>query len=255
MRQKIVAGNWKMNNDLHEGLKLASEVFNLVNEEISSDVMVLLAPPAIHLYGLKNLTNSNEKVQLAAQNCSEHPYGAYTGEISAAMVKSCGAKYVILGHSERRQLFGESNETLARKVDLAIANDLRPIFCCGESSGVRDKGEHTAYVSNQIEESLFHLDENDFSKVVIAYEPIWAIGTGVNATAEQAQEMHKAIRDFVQQKYGKEIAENLSILYGGSCKSSNAPELFECPDVDGGLIGGASLQSIEFVNIVKSFPS
>jgi triosephosphate isomerase len=143
---------------------------------------------------------------------------------------------------------------LARKVDQALTNDLRPIFCCGESSGVRDKGEHIAYVSNQIEESLFHLDEKSFGRTVIAYEPIWAIGTGVNATSGQAQEMHKSIRQFVQQKYGKTIAGDLSILYGGSCKASNASELFACQDVDGGLIGGASLQSIEFVNIAKSFP-
>jgi len=244
-----------MNNNLHEGLKLASEVFNLVNEEVKSEVLVLLAPPAIHLYGLKNLIEGNSHVQLAGQNCSEHASGAYTGEISAAMVRSCGAKFVIIGHSERRQYFNESNEQLARKVDQALANDLRPIFCCGESSGIRDKGDHLAFVSNQIEESLFHLDNNAFSKVVIAYEPIWAIGTGVNATTDQAQEMHKAIREFVQQKYGKDIASNLSILYGGSCKASNAPELFACPDVDGGLIGGASLQSIEFVSIAKSFPS
>jgi len=243
-----------MNNDLHEGLKLASEVINLVNEEVRNDVLVLLAPPAIHLYGLKNLMNNNSRVQLAAQNCSEHVSGAFTGEISATMIRSCGAKYVILGHSERRQYFAESNEMLARKVDQALTNDLRPIFCCGESSGVRDKGEHIAYVSNQIEESLFHLDEKSFGRTVIAYEPIWAIGTGVNATSGQAQEMHKSIRQFVQQKYGKTIAGDLSILYGGSCKASNASELFACQDVDGGLIGGASLQSIEFVNIAKSFP-
>ena len=242
-----------MNNDLHEGLKLASEVFNLVNEEVKSDVLVLLAPPAIHLYGLKNLIEGNSRVKLAGQNCSEHSAGAYTGEISAAMIRSCGAKFVIIGHSERRQYFNETNEVLAKKVDQALANDLRPIFCCGESSSIRDKGEHLAFVSNQIEESLFHLDNDDFSKVIIAYEPIWAIGTGVNATADQAQEMHKGIRGFVQQKYGRDIAADLSILYGGSCKASNAPELFACPDVDGGLIGGASLNANDFLGIINSY--
>jgi triosephosphate isomerase len=171
------------------------------------------------------------------------------------MIKSSGADFVIIGHSERRQYFKETDETLAKKVNIALTNNLSPIFCCGEPLSIREKGEHQTYVSDQIEKGLFHLSEEDFSNVIIAYEPIWAIGTGVNATTEQAQEMHQSIRQFVQQKYGKTISENLSILYGGSCKASNAQELFACPDVDGGLIGGASLKSREFVDIAKSFPS
>jgi len=244
-----------MNNDLHEGLKLASEVVHMVNDEVKKEVLVLLAPPFIHLHGLRNLVIDHPKVELAAQNCSEHESGAYTGEVSAAMIHSCGAKYVIIGHSERRQYFEESNETLAKKINLALSNGLSPIFCCGEPLGVREKNEHATYVSNQIEASLFHLSKDDFSKVIIAYEPIWAIGTGVNASSDQAQEMHLTIRQYVKQKYGKDVAENLSILYGGSCNAKNAPQLFACPDVDGGLIGGASLKSREFVDIARSFPS
>jgi len=244
-----------MNNDLHEGLKLASEVVNMVNDEVRSDVLVILAPPFIHLHGLRNLVEDHPKVELAAQNCNENESGAFTGEVSATMIKSSGADFVIIGHSERRQYFKETDETLAKKVNIALTNNLSPIFCCGEPLSIREKGEHQTYVSDQIEKGLFHLSEEDFSNVIIAYEPIWAIGTGVNATTEQAQEMHQSIRQFVQQKYGKTISENLSILYGGSCKASNAPELFACPDVDGGLIGGASLKSREFVDIAKSFPS
>lgn len=253
MRKRIVAGNWKMNNTLEEGLKLTSEIVNMVNDEVSDDVTVVLAPPFIHLTSLKSSISGADKIFLSAQNCSEHASGAYTGEISAPMLNSIGADYVILGHSERREYFSETNAQLASKVDIALENNLIPIFCCGESLEIRENGDFVDFVSNQIKEGLFHLSEASFSKIVIAYEPIWAIGTGRTASSEQAQEMHAALRSFIADKYGSEIADNTSILYGGSCKPSNAPELFACADVDGGLIGGASLKSRDFVDIIKSY--
>ncbi|MEM6524901.1 MAG: triose-phosphate isomerase [Bacteroidota bacterium] len=253
MRKKIVAGNWKMNNTLEEGQKLTSEIVNMVNDEVNEDVTVILAAPFTHLTMVKSGISAASKVYLSAQNCSEHASGAYTGEIAAAMLNSVGAEYVILGHSERREYFSETNQQLATKVDIALENRLTPIFCCGESLEIRENGDFVSFVCNQINESLFHLSEKEFSKIVIAYEPIWAIGTGLTASSEQAQEMHAALRSFISDKYGNVIAENTSILYGGSAKPSNAPELFACEDVDGGLIGGASLKSRDFVDIVKSF--
>ncbi len=252
MPQKIVAGNWKMNNTIDEGLKLTSEIANMVADEVSSDVKVILAPPFVHLTQVKNLIKGNEKLFLSAQNCSEHASGAYTGEVSAAMLKSLGANYVIIGHSERREYFNENNEQLSQKVDAALGNGLTPIFCCGEPLEIREAGTYIDYVQQQLRESLFHLSEEAFEKIVIAYEPIWAIGTGKTASSAQAQEMHAAIRSFLEAKYG-EKAKDTSILYGGSCKPSNAKELFACNDVDGGLIGGASLKSRDFTDIVKSF--
>lgn len=242
-----------MNKTLEEGQKLTSEIVNMVNDEVSDDVTVILAPPFTHLTAVKSGISGISKIHLSAQNCSEHASGAYTGEVAAAMLNSLGAEYVILGHSERREYFSETNEQLATKVDLALENGLTPIFCCGESLEIRENGDFISFVCNQLKESLFHLSESDFSKIVIAYEPIWAIGTGLTASSEQAQEMHAALRSFVAKQYGKTIAENTSILYGGSAKPSNAPELFACEDVDGGLIGGASLKSRDFVDIVKSF--
>ncbi|UII28447.1 triose-phosphate isomerase [Fulvivirga maritima] len=253
MRQKIVAGNWKMNNTLDEGLKLTSEIVNMVNDEVNTDVKVILAPPFVHLTQVKGLVKDSEKISVSAQNCNENDKGAYTGEISAEMLASVGAEYVILGHSERREYFGETNEQLAKKIDIVLANNLKPIFCCGESLEVRENGLFKEFVSNQISDSLFHLGEEDLKKVVIAYEPIWAIGTGKTASTEQAQEIHAVIRELLAERYGADVAEEISILYGGSCKPSNAPELFACKDVDGGLIGGASLKSRDFLDIIKSF--
>ena len=250
MRKKIVAGNWKMNKTLEEGLSLASEVVNMVNDEVQDEVTVVLCTPFVHLAQVGKLVNG--KVFLGAQNMSEHESGAYTGDISASMLKSVGAQFVILGHSERREYHNESNAQLASRVDVALAHGLTPIFCCGESLEIREAGTHVDFVTNQLKESLFHLDAEAIQKIVIAYEPIWAIGTGVTASTEQAQDMHKALRAELANQYSAAVADEISILYGGSAKPSNAPELFAQPDVDGGLIGGASLKSRDFVDVVKS---
>lgn len=251
MRKKIVAGNWKMNKTLEEGLKLTSEILNMVKDEVSNDAKVVICPPLVSVYSVGKLIEGT-KVELGAQNCYHKESGAYTGEVSVDMLKSAGAKYVIIGHSERREYFGETNQQLAEKVNLTLKAGLTPIFCCGESLQQREKGIHIDFINTQLTESLFHLGEVDFLKVVIAYEPIWAIGTGVTATTAQAQEMHEKIRKHLASKYAK-AAESVSILYGGSCKPDNAKELFACKDVDGGLIGGASLKSRDFVDIIKSF--
>ncbi len=253
MRKKIVAGNWKMNKDLAEGLKLASEIVNMVKDEVTKDVTVIITPPFIHLTSVSRLLAENNQVLVAAQNCSEKESGAFTGEVSAAMLRSIPVQAVILGHSERRQYFGEGDELLAKKVDMALGSDLMPIFCCGEPLEIREKETHAAYVSRQLKASLFHLSEDEFAKVVIAYEPIWAIGTGKTASPEQAQQMHLHIRNVIADQYGKEVASNTTILYGGSCNPHNAQELFALDDVDGGLIGGASLKSRDFLDIIKSF--
>lgn len=254
MRQKIVAGNWKMNKNLDEGLKLASELINMIQDELIDDVKIILAPPYIHLQSLSKLITESGNISLGAQNCHEKESGAYTGEISASMLKSVNVAYVIIGHSERRQYFNESNQLLAQKIDTLLKNNLRPIFCCGEPLEIREKDQHINYVVKQLEESLFHLSEEQFKNVVIAYEPIWAIGTGKTASTQQAQEMHAEIRRCIAGKFGSGAADDLSLLYGGSCTPQNAPELFACPDVDGGLIGGASLKSRDFTDIIKSFP-
>lgn len=253
MRKNIVAGNWKMNCTLPEGRKLASEVIHMVEDEVSNDVEVVLLPPFIHLTGIHQLIGSVKKIMLGAQNCHQSESGAYTGEISAAMLVSCGATYVTIGHSERREYFGETDELLAKKVKHALANGLTPIFCCGEKLEVREAGTHEKLVEEQIKKSLFDLSKEDILKVVIAYEPVWAIGTGKTASSDQAQEMHAFIRSLLSDKYGKAVSEEISILYGGSCKPSNAKELFTQPDVDGGLIGGASLKSRDFTDIIKAF--
>ncbi len=253
MRRKIAAGNWKMNKTLEEGKALTSEVMNMIEDEIRDDVKIVLCPPFIHLTTLQGLLKGKNQISLGAQNCSEHASGAYTGEISAPMLQSIGVEYVILGHSERREYYGESNELLAKKLNIALENNLTPIFCCGEPLQIREKDMQTEYVRKQIQASLFHLSQNDVARIVIAYEPIWAIGTGKTATTDQAQEMHATIRKQITEKYGQETANNISILYGGSVKPDNAKELFACMDVDGGLIGGASLKSRDFVDIAKSF--
>jgi triosephosphate isomerase len=253
MRKNIVAGNWKMNNSVDEGNILASEVINLVGDEVDTEVTIILGTPFVHLLPVVNITKQSDKVYTAAQNCSEHSAGAFTGEVSVSMLKSAGVDFVIIGHSERRQYFNETNTQLAQKVDLAMAEDLKPIFCCGEPLEIREDGSFFDYVCNQLTESLFHLTREQLSLLVIAYEPIWAIGTGKTATAQQAQEMHAQIRSHLASQYGDEVANGISILYGGSCKPDNAHELFANADVDGGLIGGASLNARDFVDIAKSF--
>jgi len=252
MRQKIVAGNWKMNKTLEEANILASEVLGMVTDEVKSNVRVILCAPFPYLLPIKNLLGSNSRISVSAQNCSEHESGAYTGEVSASMLKSLGVPYVILGHSERRQYFAEDGKLLAKKIDVAHKHGLIPIFCCGEPLDVREANGHEALVKKQIEESLFHLDADRLQKVVIAYEPVWAIGTGKTATSQQAQEMHAVIRKHLASKYGQSVADSITILYGGSVNAANAKELFSCPDVDGGLVGGASLKSREFTDIVKA---
>ena len=242
-----------MNNTLDEGKKLTSEIVNMVADETNGEVTVVLGTPFIHLLPTKQMTAGSNNIFVAAQNCSQHVSGAYTGEVSTKMLASAGVDFVIIGHSERREYFNETNEQLARKVDLALADGLTPIFCCGEPLEIREDGSFFDYVCNQLTESLFHLTREQFSKLVIAYEPIWAIGTGKTATAQQAQEMHAEIRRHLASQYGEETAESIAILYGGSAKPDNAPELFANKDVDGGLIRGASLKSRDFVDIIKSF--
>jgi triosephosphate isomerase len=252
MRKQIVAGNWKMNKTLQEANTLASEVLGMVNDEVKSEVKVIFCIPFPYLQSVKTIVGNNKHISVAAQNCSEHESGAYTGETSAAMLKSMDILHVVLGHSERRQYFGEDGKLLAKKVDVALKNGLTPIFCCGEVLEIREKGTHEQLVKQQVEESLFHLNADDLKKVVIAYEPVWAIGTGKTASAQQAQDMHAVIRKHIASKYGQPVADDLSILYGGSVNAANAKELFANPDVDGGLVGGASLKSREFTEIIKS---
>lgn len=252
MRNKIVAGNWKMNKTFEEANILASEVMGMVHDEVKGNVKVIFCVPFPYLVSIRNILGNNLRISAGAQNCSEHEWGAYTGEVSAHMLKSMSIPYVIIGHSERRQYFGENGALLARKVDMALKNNVIPIFCCGEPLDVRERNEHEKLVKQQVEESLFHLDEATLQKVVIAYEPVWAIGTGKTATAAQAQDMHAVIRKHIAGKYGKGAAGNISILYGGSVNAGNAKELFACEDVDGGLVGGASLKSREFTEIIKA---
>lgn len=253
MRKKIVAGNWKMNKTLEEANSLASEVKGMVEDEVKGNAIIILCTPSLFLLPIKNIIGNNTRISVGAQNCSEYESGAYTGEISVSMLKSCGVPYVILGHSERRQYFGEDGAMLAKKVDVSLKHNLTPIFCCGEPLEVRENNSHEALVKKQVEESLFHLDASGVQKVVIAYEPVWAIGTGKTASAQQAQDMHAVIRKHLAAKFSQSVADSISILYGGSVNAKNARELFACPDVDGGLVGGASLKSREFTEIAKSF--
>ena len=251
MRKNIVAGNWKMNTTLQEGVKLATEV----NEALKSrkpNCDVIIGVPFTHLASIKAVIDEN-KLGLSAENCADKTKGAYTGEVSAAMVASTGAKYVILGHSERRQYYHETSEILKEKVKLALENNLTPIFCIGEVLEERENGTYFDVVKRQVEEALFELSAEDFAKIILAYEPVWAIGTGKTATADQAEEIHAFIRKTIADKYGADVAENTSILYGGSCKPSNAKELFAKPNVDGGLIGGAALEAESFMGIVDAF--
>lgn len=249
-RKNIAAGNWKMNKDYEEGLTLAR---NLLVHSKASEALMILAPPFIHLKGVADIIKGQSHIKLAAQNCHQKSAGAYTGEISLEMLKSVGVEYVILGHSERREYFKESNKILAEKTNAVLEAGLTPVFCCGENLAIREANTHIAYVSDQLKASLFHLDSTDFGKIVIAYEPIWAIGTGVTASPEQAQDMHHAIRQLIADQYTNEVAESISILYGGSVKPANAVEIFGQPDVDGGLVGGASLKAEDFCKIYESF--
>ncbi len=252
MRNKIVAGNWKMNTIVRDGVALASMINNQLKDvELREDVKVIIAPPFIHLTFVRQVVDC-KKVLVAAQNCATEDAGAFTGEISAEMLKMLGCNSVILGHSERRAYYGETSETLIKKTEQVLKNEMTPIFCCGEMLEQREAGNHFKIVEVQVSEALFHLSEEDFAKIIIAYEPVWAIGTGVTASKEQAQEMHAFIRNFVKQKYGNKVADNLSILYGGSVKPNNAKEIFAEPDVDGGLIGGASLKPESFIDIIKA---
>jgi len=251
MRKNIVAGNWKMNKNLQEGIALAKELNEALKDKpVNCDVII--GTPFIHLASVVEVVDRN-RIGVAAQNCADKAAGAYTGEVSAAMVASTGAKYVILGHSERRAYYHETPEILREKVLLALANGLTPIFCIGEVLEERESGKHFEVVKSQIEASLFDLPADDFGKIILAYEPVWAIGTGKTATAAQAQEMHAFIRTTLTDKYGAAVGDNTSILYGGSCNAANANELFSNPDVDGGLIGGASLSVDKFMPIIEAF--
>lgn len=252
-RKKIVAGNWKMNLDYAEGVSLFSEIVNMVRDEKKGDQIAIICSPYIHLNSLAQLGGTT--VKIGAQNCHQNESGAYTGEISAKMIKSVGCEYVIIGHSERRQYFAENDALLAQKTTIALANGLSPIFCIGETLDERNNGSYFEVLKSQLDHGVFGLDAADFSKLVIAYEPVWAIGTGLTATSDQAQEVHAYIRKEIALKYGQEIADATSILYGGSANPKNAAELFAQPDIDGGLIGGASLKSRDFVDIVKTFNS
>ena len=251
MRKKIVAGNWKMNMNLKDGVALAKEINEaLVADKPNCDVVI--CTPFIHLASVAQVLNA-EVVGLGAENCADKEKGAYTGEVSAEMVKSTGAQYVILGHSERRQYYGETAEILKEKVELALKNGLKVIFCCGETLEEREAEKQNEVVKAELEGSVFHLDAEAWKNIILAYEPIWAIGTGKTATSDQAEEMLAYIRSIVAEKYGNEAAEETSILYGGSCKASNAPELFAKPNIDGGLIGGASLKAADFKGIIDAW--
>ena len=251
MRKNIVAGNWKMNKTLQEGVALATELKSvLAGQKPNCDVII--GTPFIHLATVSELVKGTV-IKVAAQNCADKESGAFTGEVSASMVKSTGVDTVILGHSERRAYYGETYPILKEKVLLSLKNELKPIFCIGELKEEREANKQNEVVKAQLEGSVFNLSAEDFGKIVLAYEPVWAIGTGLTATSDQAQEIHAFIRSLIATKYGKEVANNTTILYGGSCNAKNASELFSKPDVDGGLIGGASLKAADFKAIIDAF--
>lgn len=253
MRKKFVAGNWKMNLNADEAYKLTSEVIHMYDSEIRNKTYVVLAPPFVHLSSVRHLMKSHPMMYLAAQNVHEKDAGAFTGEISAPMLRSAGCDFVIVGHSERRQLYHEDHTTLAQKVDAALRNGLRPIFCVGETLEEREAGHATHVVTKQLKDSLFFLRSEAFRKVMLAYEPVWAIGTGKVATPEEAQAMHAHIRNQIRKKYDEgNVADETILLYGGSVKPENAADMFSQPDIDGALVGGASLVSRDFVEIIKA---
>ncbi|MCY7290645.1 MAG: triose-phosphate isomerase [Ferruginibacter sp.] len=251
MRKQIAAANWKMNLTLEQGEKLMDEI-------IAGDIALtehqhaVFAVPFPYLINVKNKTDNVNNFYTAAQNCASEKAGAFTGEVSVEMIKSIGINYVVIGHSERREYYNETNELLAKKVNLALDANVQPIFCCGEPLQIREANTQNAHIEKQLEESLFHLSAEAMNGFVIAYEPIWAIGTGLTASSAQAQEMHAHIRTVLANKYGEDVANSISILYGGSVKAANAAEIFSQQDVDGGLVGGASLVAAEFINIIKS---
>jgi triosephosphate isomerase len=249
MRKNIVAGNWKMNLDINEGDTLLS---NILEQPIDSAVTTIIAPPFIHLERFHQML-SGSNIALAAQNCHNQVSGAYTGEVSVKMLKSVGVQYVILGHSERRDYFNEDSITISYKVNHVLEHELQPIYCCGESLEQRKEGVHFDTIEKQIKQGLFHLNEMELRNCIIAYEPIWAIGTGETASPEQAQEIHEFIRSIIAKQYNPMVAEEISILYGGSVKPSNARELFASKDIDGGLVGGASLDAQSFGQLTNSF--
>ena len=251
MRQQIAAANWKMNLDYDGAKHLLNELF-AKDYNLNANRKVVIAVPFPYLVLAVEHVKGKEYIYIAAQNCSSKKSGAYTGETSVDMLKSVGVEYVVLGHSERREYFNESNSFLAEKTNIVLENNLTPIFCCGESLNIREADTQNDFVANQLKESLFHLTAEQISKVVIAYEPIWAIGTGKTASSQQAQDMHLHIRNTFAAQYGQEIADRISILYGGSVKGNNAAELFAMPDVDGGLVGGASLNAEEFATIINA---
>jgi triosephosphate isomerase len=251
MRRQIAAGNWKMNLTYEEGKKLLDAILD-AGISLEAHQQAVFAVPFPYLVMANEMVGRQRNFFVAAQNCSDKKNGAYTGEVSAEMLQSIHIPYCVLGHSERREYFSEENHTLARKMTLCLEHDITPIYCCGEPLSVREVEAQEEFVEAQIKEALFHFPAERMKEIVIAYEPIWAIGTGKTATAGQAQEMHAHIRKVLQGKFGKELADGISILYGGSVKAGNAKELFECPDVDGGLVGGASLVAADFIRIIQS---
>lgn len=251
MRKNIVAGNWKMNTTVPEGIELAKAVIEK-SAEVPAEVGLVIATPFTHLYPVSELVKGS-RVALSAENCADKASGAYTGEVSAAMLKSVGCEYTILGHSERRQYYGETDEKLVEKTKLALGEGLKVILCVGENLEQREAGKHFDVVGEQVENVLSHFSAEDMASIVIAYEPVWAIGTGKTATADQAEEIHAYIRALLVKLFGEQVADDTTILYGGSCKPSNAKELFAKPDIDGGLIGGAALKADDFIGIALSF--
>jgi triosephosphate isomerase len=251
MRKQIAAANWKMNLTYQEGEKLLDEILE-AKIRLASHQLAIFAVPFPYLLMSRSEVEDVQNYYIAAQNCHHKKSGAYTGEISVAMLRSIRVPYCIIGHSERREYFKESNEQLAEKLNLCLDNYITPIFCCGEALTIREAGTQNDFVAVQLKESLFHLPAEKIANIIIAYEPIWAIGTGKTASTEQAQEMHAHLRSILAGQYGKTVADQVSILYGGSVKANNAKELFSCPDVDGGLVGGASLVAAEFIEIIKA---
>ena len=253
MRKNIVAGNWKMNKSFEEADELVNDIMTQLEEnELPENTMMIICPPFPYLELCSDYSDDSY-FMVGAQNVNDNDKGAYTGEVSASMLSSMGINYCIVGHSERRAYYGETDAIVARKVDQLLKNEIRPIVCCGEVLDEREAGKQFEVVGRQIKDGLFHLTAEQFKEIVIAYEPVWAIGTGKTATPDQAQEIHAYIRGLITEKYGKEVADETSILYGGSCKPSHAKELFANPDVDGGLIGGASLQADDFMKIAMAF--
>lgn len=251
MRKQIAAANWKMNCTYQQAEKLLSDILK-AGITLAPQQQVMFAVPFPYLIMTNSEVAEESNYFAAAQNCYNKTSGAYTGEVSAEMLQSIGIQYCVIGHSERREYFSESNKMLAEKVDRCLENDITPVFCCGEALSIREAGTQNSFVETQLRESLFHLSKEQLGNIIIAYEPIWAIGTGRTASAEQAQEMHAHLRSVLKAQYGSAVADEVSILYGGSVKANNARELFSCPDVDGGLVGGASLVADDFIEIIKA---